>query len=52
MIHANYINIADNVPFMRVYRSIKAMRASYRRMKGVRFDHAVDLIAFQIIKSI
>ena len=52
MIHAQYINIEDNVPFVRVYRSLKGMRASFFRMKGVRFDHAVDLINFKIIKEL
>lgn len=43
MVHAQFINDADSVPFMRVYKSFKSMRAAVRRMhKNATFIGATD----------
>lgn len=52
MIHATFINTADNVPFMRVYKSYNSFKAAARRMSGAVLDHAVDVVNFKIYRSI
>ena len=50
MVHANFINLPDNVPFVRVYKSVDTMKAAVRRMKNAVFLDAVDFKRLKIYK--
>lgn len=50
MIHANFINNSDNVPFLRVYKSLASFKAAVRRMEGATFKDAVDFVNYKIYR--
>lgn len=50
MVHANFINLPDNVPFVRVYKTEKQLASAFKRMKNAMFKDAVDFKNYRIIK--
>lgn len=53
MVHAQFINYEDSVPFLRVYKSFKSMRAAIRRMeKNAQFIGATDFKNMKVYKPI
>lgn len=52
MIHAVFININDNVPFTRVYKTIGMLQRNYKRMKNTLFDYAIDYGNFRVIREL
>lgn len=50
MIHAQMININDNVPFLRVYKTKAKFISAFKRMKGAKLDHAIDYNTMEIIR--
>lgn len=50
-VHAQYINLEDNVPFQRVYKNRRLFLSSYARMKDARLDHAIDYKNCMVVRD-
>lgn len=51
MIDATFINLSDNVPFRRIYKSVGALNKAMARMKGkVRLDHYIDFHSLKVVR--
>jgi hypothetical protein len=49
-IHAHYVNLKDNVPFIRVYKTEKVFKSAYARMKDAVLQEAIDFNRLVLIK--
>lgn len=49
-VHAHYINLKDNVPFQRVYKSEKVFKSAYGRMKDAILTGAINFDTLKVIK--
>lgn len=50
MLHAHFVNLPDNVPFVRVYKTEKQLVSAYKRMKSAIFKDAIDFKNYRVIK--
>lgn len=51
MIDATFINLSDNVPFRRLYKSVGALNSALARMKGkARLDHYIDFNKMAVVR--
>ncbi len=48
--HATFLNLNDNVPFDRVYRTKERFISAYKRMKNAEFKGGIDFNNISIIK--